>query len=393
MRIFVLLHLIYVTLMLNSPHIHSQGNFTTILAKYAQANNAINLSNNHSDFPCPPDLLDSLVKHISEGKNKYAPDKGAFELRELIANKYNNTFGTQLNPHSDITITAGATQAIYTAISSLIKEDDEVIVFEPAFKTYVPSIEARGARPIFFHLNAPDFEVDWNAFTKLITQKTKLVILNSPHSPTGKIISQESLEHLQRILQGTQIHLLSDETFSDMVYDDEPPFSIGRYPLLAQRSVIIGSLGKALCVPGWKIGYCIAPQDTMESIRKAHSYLVSSVNLPIQLAIADYLSQTGLWSPYRDEFQSRRDFFSNLLAQTKLKFNPVQSGYFQVCDFSDITSVSDVDFCINLAQEHGVTAFPVSKLYHDGYDQSLIRLCFGKDEEELTRAVQILSKL
>lgn len=379
--------------MLNSPDIHSQGNFTTILAKYARENNAINLSNNHSDFPCPPALLDSLVKHISDGKNKYAAEEGVFELRERIANKYNKTFGAQFSPHSDITITAGATQAIYTAISSLIKEDDEVIVFEPAFKTYVPSIEARGARPIFFHLNAPDFEVDWNAFTKLITQKTKLVILNSPHSPTGKIISEESLEHLQRILHGTQIRLLSDETFSDMVYDGEQPFSVARYPMLAQRSVIIGSLGKALCVPGWKIGYCIAPKDTTDSIRKAHSYLVGSVNLPIQLAIVDYLSKTGLWLPYQEEFQSRRDLFSNLLAQTKLKYEPVQSGYFQVCDFSNISSASDVDFCIYLAQEHGVTVFPVSKLYHDGYDQSLIRICFGKDEEELTRAVQIFSQL
>lgn len=379
--------------MFKSLHIQPEGELTATLAKFAQQTKAINLSNNHSDFPCPPELLSSLIKFISEGKNKYAPGEGVCALRELIANRYANDFGIDFNPQTEITITAGATQAIYTAISSLIKEDDEVIVFEPAFETYVPSIEARGARPIFFHLNAPDFSIDWLAFSKLISQKTKLIILNNPHSPTGKIMSEEAMEHLQRLLIGTQINVLSDETFADMVYDGIAPISIARYPILAQRAAIVGSLGKALCVPGWRIGYCIAPEPIMSSFRKAHNYLVSSVNLPVQLALVDYLSQKGTWSPYRNDFQQRRDFFASLLSGTKLKFEHVQSGYFQVCDFSQISSESDVEFCIRLAQEHGVTAYPVSKLYHDNLDQSLVRLCFGKDEKELTLAAKRLSQL
>ncbi|MDX9847389.1 MAG: methionine aminotransferase [Tenuifilaceae bacterium] len=366
-----------------------------LVSKFAQMANetgAVNLSNDHSDFPCEPELLNSLIKHLSEGRNKYAPSEGVLELREIIAQRYNSEFGCSYNPELEVTITAGAIQGIYTAISSLVREGDEVIVFEPAFETYVPSIEARGARPIFFQLNPTDFSIDWNALTKLINSKTKLIILNSPHNPSGLVMSDESLEQLQRILNGTKIFILSDEAFADVVFDGQPMFSIARYPKLAERSIIVGSLGKTLSVPGWKIGYCLAPENLSARLRVVHRYQIYSVNLPIQLALADFLKDKPLWSPYRNDFQNRRDLFSTLMKGSRFNLFPVQGGYFQVMSYEKISQDRDVDFCGWLAQDIGVTAFPLSLFYHDSVDNQRLRICFGKSEEDLRLAASRLLK-
>jgi methionine aminotransferase len=370
-------------------------NFSLVstLAQVAEETGAVNLSNNHSDFPCQPELLSSLVKHLTEGRNKYAPGEGVLELREVISSRFLKDFDYSFNPETEVTITAGAIQAIYTAISSLIGEGDEVIVFEPAFETYVPAIEARGARPIFFQLNPIDFSIDWNDLTKLISSKTRLIIINFPHNPSGSVISNESLEQLQRILNGTKINILSDEAFADLVYDAQEKFSIARFPKLAEKSIIIGSLGKSLCVPGWKIGYCLAPAAIMARFREVHRYQIFSVNLPVQLALADYLKNKDSWSPFRDEFQSRRDLFSDLLSKTRFSQFPVQGGYFQVVGFENISQESDIDFCHRLAREHGVTAYPLSLFYHDNVDNQKLRLCFGKSEEDLRLAASRLAKL
>ena len=359
-------------------------------AKIASETGAINLSNDHSDFPCEPELLNSLVKHLSAGRNKYAPGEGVPELREIIANRYNTEFATSYSAQSEVTITAGAIQAIYTAISSIIKEGDEVIVFEPAFETYVPSIEARGARPIFFHLNPNDFSIDWSALTKLVSSKTKLIILNSPHNPTGMVMSDENLEQLQRILNGTKINILSDEAFGDLVFDGHSMFSIARFPKLAERSIIIGSLGKTMSVPGWKIGYCLAPEPIMSRFREVHRYQIYSVNLPIQLALADFLNGKSNWAPFREEFQQRRDLFASLMKSSKFNLLPVQGGYFQVMGYENISKEKDVDFCNWLAETIGVTAFPLSLFYHDSVDNQRMRICFGKSEDELRLAASRL---
>ncbi|MDX9769695.1 MAG: methionine aminotransferase [Tenuifilaceae bacterium] len=362
-------------------------------AKIATETGAVNLSNDHSDFPCEPELLNSLVKHLSAGRNKYSPGEGVLELREIIAKRYNSDFGANYSPTTDVTITAGAIQAIYTAISSIIKEGDEVIVFEPAFETYVPSIEARGARPIFFHLNPNDYSIDWSALTKLISSKTKLIILNCPHNPTGVVMSDENLEQLQRILNGTKINILSDEAFGDLVYDGQSMFSIARFPKLAERSIIVGSLGKTLSVPGWKIGYCLAPEQIMSRFREVHRYQIYSVNLPIQLALADFLKGKECWAPFRNEFQKRRDLFASLMKDTKFSLYPVQGGYFQVMGYENISKEKDVEFCNWLAEEVGVTAFPLSLFYHDAFDNHRVRICFGKSEEELKDAAMRLGRL
>lgn len=373
----------------------ASSNFTLVstLADMATAFGGVNLSNDHSDFPCQPELLNSLIKHLSEGRNKYAPGDGVLELRQVISKRYQVEFSCHYDPDTEITVTAGAIQAIYTAISSIIGEGDEVIVFEPAFETYVPAIEARGARPIFFQLNPVDFSIDWLALTKLISSKTKLIIINSPHNPTGSVLSEESIQQLQKILNGTKIYLLSDEAFSDLTYDGEPIFSIARYPKLVERAIIVGSLGKTLCVPGWKIGYVLAPANLMSRFREVHRYQVYSVNLPIQLALADYLWNKPCWSPFREEFQSRRDLFASLIKQTRFSLFPVQGGYFQVIGYENISQEPDKDFSIRVASEFGVTTFPLSLFYHDFVDNKKLRVCFGKSEEELYRAVEILAKL
>lgn len=374
---------------------NSSSNFHLLsnLAEIASQNGGVNLSNDHSDFPCQPELLNSLVKHMTEGRNKYAPGEGVYDLRKVISDRYQKTFNYSFDPDHEITITAGAIQAIYTAISSLINEGDEVIVFEPAFETYVPAIEARGARPIFFHLNPDDYSIDWSAFTKLISSKTKLIIINSPHNPTGIVMSNEYLEQLQKILNGTKINVLSDEAFADLVYNDEPTFSIARFPKLAERSIIVGSFGKALCVPGWKIGFVMSPANLMARFREVHRYQIYSVNLPIQLALADYLKDRDCWSPFKKDFQERRKLFGELIKDTRFTLHPVQGGYFQIMSYKEISQQPDVDFSLYLAKEHGVTAFPLSYFYHDKVDNQRLRVCFGKSEEELKLAAQRLSQL
>ncbi|PKP39825.1 MAG: methionine aminotransferase [Bacteroidetes bacterium HGW-Bacteroidetes-15] len=370
-------------------------NFSLVstFAQLAAQTGAINMSNDHSDFPCQPDLLNALFKHLADGRNKYAPGEGVFELRKVISDRFKKEFDFTFDPETEITITAGAIQAIYTSISSIINEGDEVIVFEPAFETYVPAIEARGARPIFFHLDSTDYSIDWSALTKLISSKTKLIIINFPHNPTGTIISDESLEQLQRILNGTKINILSDEAFADLVYDNKPRFSIARFPKLAERSIIVGSLGKSLCVPGWKIGYCLAPESLMGKIREVQRYQIYSVNLPIQLALADYLKDKDSWSSFKEDFQSRRDLFTNLMRKTQFTLFPVQGGYFQVIGYEKISQERDIDFCQKLAKEYGVTAYPLSLFYHDNVDNNRLRVCFGKSEEELRIAADRLGKL
>ncbi len=362
-------------------------------ADIASETGAINLSNSHSDFPCDSELLNSLVKHLSEGRNKYAPGEGVLELREIIAQRYNSEFDCNYDPELEVTITAGAIQAINTAISSIITEGDEVIVFEPAFETYVPSIEARGARPIFFHLDPTDYSIDWTVLTRLITSKTKLIILNSPHNPTGLMLNDNSLEQLQRLLNGTKITILSDEAFADMVYDGQSMFSIAKYPKLAEKSIIVGSLGKALSVPGWKIGYCIAPAKLTSAFRHVHQYQIYSVNLPIQLALADFLKNKPYWSPLRNSFQQRRDLFASLMEDSKFTLFPVEGGYFQIMGYENISQEPDIDFCHWLAKNAGVTAFPLSHFYHDTFDNQRLRICFGKSEENLRIAAERLSKL
>ncbi|HZJ73454.1 MAG TPA: methionine aminotransferase [Perlabentimonas sp.] len=374
---------------INTPYYGLLSHFADI----ADKTGAINLSNNYSDFPCDPELLNSLVKHLSEGRNKYAPSEGVLELREIIAQRYNNEFGANYDPEQEVTITAGAIQAINTAISSIITEGDEVIIFEPAFETYLPSIEARGARAIFLYLDPTDYSIDWSALTRLITSKTKLIIINSPHNPSGLVLNDESLEQLQRLLNGTKITILSDEAFADMVFDGKSMFSIARYPKLAEKSIIVGSLGKALSVPGWKIGYCLAPAKLTEAFRHVHQYQIFSVNLPIQLALADFLKKKPYWSPLRDSFQHRRDLFASLMKDSRFTLFPVEGGYFQILGYEEISQEPDIDFCHWLANNAGVTAFPLSHFYHDAFDNQRLRICFGKSEEDLKIAAERLSKL
>jgi len=368
-------------------------NFVSKLAEIAQEKGAVNLSNDHSDFPCQPDLLNSLVWHLSEGRNKYAPGEGVLELRKVISNYYNAKYSYYYNPESEITITNGAIQGIFTALTSLIGEGDEVIIFEPAFETYVPSVEARGARPIYFQLNPHDFSIDWNALTKLINSKTKLIIINSPHNPTGKVLSKESFEHLQRIVNGTKIFILSDEAFGELHFDGESDTSVACYPKLAERSIIVGSLGKSLCVPGWKIGYCLAPENLMEGFRHAHRYQVYSANLPIQLALADYLTGKGNWFPYLNDFVYRRDLFRDLMKDSRFDLYPVDGGYFQIIGYQNISQESDVDFSLRIAEEVGVSMLPLSLFYHDRVDNQKLRICFGKSEDDLRLAAERLKVL
>jgi methionine aminotransferase len=379
--------------MINNPSLYASREMAVHLAKIAEENGAVNLANDFSDFPCKPELLNTLVWHLTEGRNKYAPGEGVLELRQVISTYYNLRYGYTYNPDSEVTITAGAIQAIYTSISALVREGDEVIVFEPAFETYVPAIEARGAKTIYYPLLQPDFRVDWSAFTKLINSKTKLIIINTPHNPTGTIFTNEDFEQLQKIVNGTKIFVLSDEAFGELIYNGFPKTSICQFPRLSERAIIVGSLGKTLCVPGWKIGFCLAPANLMERFRVVHRYQVYSVNHPIQLALADYLKGKDSWFQYSIDFQNRRDLFNSLITTTAFSIIPAQGGYFQVIGFENISRETDIDFSLRLAKDYGVLALPMTFFYHDAVDYRQLRICFGKSEEEIRLAISRLEQV
>ncbi len=368
-------------------------NFANQLSQIACDNGGINLSNDFSDFPCQPELLNSLIRHLSEGRNKYAPSEGVFELRKVISDYYQNKHGRFYNPETEVTITAGAIQGFYTAISSLVNEGDEVIVFEPVFETYIPAIEARGARPIYFQLNPADFSIDWNSLPKLINNKTKLIIINTPHNPTGTLFSKENLEKLQKMINGTGIQILSDEAFGELIYNQTANTSIASFPKLAEKAILIGSLGKTLCVPGWKIGFCLAPESIMSKFRDAHRYHIYSVNLPIQLALSDYLQGREYWFPFLDEFRDRLNLFRNLMKGSRFSLHPVDGGYFQVMGYENLSKESDIEFSLRLAREVGVTTLPLSLFYHDSVDNQKIRVCFGKSEDDLRKAADRLIRV
>jgi len=363
------------------------------MSQLAADNNAVNLANDFSDFACPDGLLDVLISHIREGHNKYAPSEGIAELRNVISAYIKEFSGYRYDPETEVTVTAGATQAIFTAISSIVREGDEVIVFEPAYETYIPAIESKGARPVFIQLKANDFSIDWCNVQKMITTRTKLIILSTPHNLSGAVLTDEDFDKLQKIVNGTKIMILSDESFGDLYHNPADKRSIACYPKLAERAVVVGSLSKSLCVPGWKIGYCLAPAAISAEVRIAHSYQVYSVNLPMQYAMADYVGGRTALFPYLEQINTCKALFASLMADSSYTLSPTSGGYFQVLGYEKISTERDVDFVKRLAKDYGVTAMPMSVFYHDSIDNKQLRVCIGKTEEEIRLAAEYLKKV
>jgi len=365
----------------------------TVMSALANQLDAINLSQGFPDYDCDPYLIELVNNAMKGGHNQYAPMAGVMSLREQIAYKTEKLYGAQYDPNTEITVTAGGTQAIFTAISAIIHPNDEVIIFEPAFDCYAPAIKLMGGVVKSLELEPPEYRINWNMVKKLITNRTKLIILNSPHNPTATILHKEDIDELTTIIKTQDIYILSDEVYEHLIYDGEKHQSMALYPELRQRSFIVASFGKLFHTTGWKVGYCLAPAHLMQEFRKIHQFLVFSVNTPIQHAIAEYLKNEQVYLGLPDFFQQKRDHFRRGLEQTRFKLLPCYGSYFQSVTYNSITDEKDTEFAIRLAKEFGVAAIPTSAFYNKGTDHHVLRFCFAKRQETLDNAVDRLVKI
>jgi methionine aminotransferase len=364
--------------------------FTTMSALSAEVG-AINLSQGFPDYDCAPELIELVSKAMKDGYNQYAPMAGVKALRDEIAYKTKKLYNADYDPDTEITVTAGGTQAIFTVITAVINPNDEVIVFEPAFDCYAPAIKLAGGIVKSLELE-PDnnYRIDWSMVKKLINNRTKLIILNSPHNPTATILHQDDIDALSTIVKDQNILILSDEVYEHLIYDGEVHHSMARYPELQQRSFIVASFGKLLHATGWKIGYCLAPANLMNEFKKVHQFLVFSVNSAMQHGIAAYLKDENIYLNLPSFFQQKRDHFRKGLAETKFELLPSYGSYFQSVKYGHLTLEADTDFALRLTKEAGMACIPTSAFYTLGTDHRVLRFCFAKRQETLDEAVNRL---
>jgi len=365
----------------------------TVMSALANEVGAINLSQGFPDFETSPVLIELVNNAMKAGHNQYAPMAGVLALREQLAQKTEKLYGAVYNPDTEITITAGGTQAIFTAITSVINPNDEVIIFEPAFDCYAPAIKLMGGIVKALELEPPDYRIPWDMVKRLINNKTRLIILNSPQNPTATILHQSDIDELSAIVKNQDILILSDEVYEHLIYDGATHHSMARYPELQQRSFIVASFGKPFHATGWKVGYCMAPAFLMQEFRKVHQFLVFCVNAPVQYAIAEYLKDENTWLSLPAFFQEKRDYFRRGLEQTRFKLLASSGSYFQSVTFDNITDEKDGEFALRLTREIGVASIPVSVFYTRGTDHHVLRFCFAKKQETLDNAIERLLKV
>ena len=364
-----------------------------VMSQMANEHNAINLSQGFPDFDVSPKLIELVNQNMKLGHNQYAPMPGIMPLREIISEKTESISGKYYNPETEITITSGATQALYTAITALINEGDEVIVFEPVYDSYVPVIELCGGKPVFIQLKKPDFTIDWEESIKLVNSKTKMIIFNSPHNPTGATLNKKDIAKLEKLVAGTNILLLSDEVYEHIIFDNKKHYSFAESKELAKRSIIVSSFGKTFHTTGWKMGYCLAPELIMKEIRKVHQFVVFAVNTPMQYAMTEYLKDESVYLDLGKFYQERRDYFINLIKDSKFKFTPSQGTYFQTLDYSNLSDRNAMDFATILTKEYKIASIPISEFYHEKNNDKLLRFCFAKGNETLEKAAEKLNAL
>lgn len=365
----------------------------SVMSALANKHNAINLSQGFPNFKSDQKLIDLVSQAMNSENNQYAPMPGTIELREAIANKMDLLYNSTYNPESEITVTAGATQAIYTIISAFIRPKDEVIIFRPAYDCYEPAIEINGGKTISIQLNAPNYKVDWEDVTAQFSDKTKMIIINTPQNPSGSVFSEADMLALQRLTQNSNCIVLSDEVYEHIIFDGLKHQSICRFQDLKSRSFITASFGKTFHNTGWKVGYCCAPKILMDEFRKVHQFNVFSVNHPTQKALATYLKTPNNYLELSAFYQTKRDLFLNLIKESRFKFKPAKGTYFQVLDFSKITQENDVIFAKQLTIEHGLAGIPLSVFNDNNKDDNVLRFCFAKTDETLEKAAAILNKI
>ena len=364
-----------------------------VIGQMAQKHGAINLSQGFPGFDTDPVLHNLVTEAMASGYNQYAPMLGTYGLREQIAQKLNTLYGSEYHPETEVTVTVGATQAIYTIMSACINVGDEVIVLKPAYDSYDPSILVHGGKVVPIQLKAPAYKVDWNVVEAAISPATKMIIINTPHNPTGTILTATDMMELQRILEGTDIMILSDEVYEHIIFDGATHESVAKYPKLAERSFITASFGKTFHNTGWKMGYTVAPKALMKEFQKVHQFTVFSVHHPSQKAFAQYLKTPSHYLELSSFYQRKRDLFLELIKESRFKMTPSAGTYFQLLDYSAITDENDILFAERLTKEKGIASIPTSVFNLDQEDFKMLRFCFAKTDETLEQAAEILNTI
>jgi len=366
----------------------------TVMTRMAQQHQAINLSQGFPDFDCPAALRERVSHYLNDRRNQYAPMTGVPELRVQLAIKLRDLYDCSMDSDQEITITSGATEALFDAIHAVVDRDDEVIMFDPAYDSYDPAVRLAGGRPVHLQMTQPDFKIDWQQVKENINDRTRLIIINSPHNPSGSVLSAEDLEILANLVRDRDIYILSDEVYEHMVFDQGRHESVLRHPELRQRSFAVFSFGKTYHATGWKLAYCAAPAEMMAEFRKVHQFVTFTSASFLQYAIADFLRdcpQHHLELP--DFYQQKRDYFCELLKDTRFRFTPSAGTYFQCVDYSEISDKADMEFVSWMTKEKGVAAIPLSAFYEKAPDSRIIRFCFCKDNSTLEQAADILRRL
>jgi len=365
----------------------------TSMSALAAANNAINLGQGYPDFPMDGNLVDAVSRAMQQDYNQYAPMAGWMPLREVLAEKIARLYATVVSPETEITITPGGTYAIYTALTTLLQPGDEVIVLEPAYDSYVPNIEVNGGVAVLIPLNMADFSINWPAVWAAITPKTKAIIINSPHNPTGAILQETDIDQLKAIVAAHGLYIISDEVYEHLIYDGRQHLSILRYPELLARSFVCFSFGKVFHCTGWKLGYCVAPAALMKEFRKVHQFNCFSCFTPAQVGITEYIRNEVTYASLGGFLQQKRDLFISLMQGTGFSLRPSSGSYFICASYEAISNENDIDIASRLVREHGVAAIPVSAFYQNGAGEKLLRFCFAKKEETLRLATERLRGL
>jgi methionine aminotransferase len=365
----------------------------TVMSSMAIEYKAINLAQGFPDFNCDAELLELVGYYQKKGFNQYAPMQGVPILRKAISDKIEKLYNKRYDPDKEITVTSGATQALYTAITSVVKKGDEVIIFEPVYDSYVPDILSNGGIPVYIPLNPRDYSYDWEKVRAKISSRTKAIVINSPHNPTGSLISEEDIKELENIVKGTDILIISDEVYEHITFDGNKHLSLASSEILSKRTFVISSFGKTYHTTGWKMGYCAAPENLTKEFRKMHQFIVFSSNTPIQYAYADFMKQEERYLSLGNFYQQKRDLFLNEIAESKFKLKSCDGTYFQLLDYSSISDKLDIEFAEYLTKEVGVAVIPLSPFYEKQVSKSLIRICFAKTDEVLKKAASLLNKL
>jgi len=372
---------------------HAQTSIFAVMSGLAAKEKALNLSQGFPNFKTSETLIGLVSDAMKKGLNQYAPMPGIFSLREAISEKIYHLYDVNYNPDTEITVTAGATQAIFTIIAAFIHKNDEVIIFTPAYDCYEPSVEMFGGKVHSVALKAPNYKTNWQEVKSLVNSKTKMIIINTPHNPTGSILQVEDLLELQNIVAGTDIIVLSDEVYEHIIFDGEAHQSVALYPDLVQRSFIVKSFGKTFHHTGWKMGYVAAPDYLMTEFRKAHQFNVFCVNHPIQVGLAAFLKTPDNYLGLPNFYQQKRDYFLDLIKDSRFKFSPAKGTYFQLLSYKNISDAYDYDFAVQLTKEHKIASIPISVFYKDKYDAKMLRFCFAKTNETLEQAAKILCEI